>query len=233
VVGPQTWLKNSSGWRPAQTGLYLSAGLNAVRSTARLVTLFNFPLAIVAGWLLWRSLDWPLVGDATIFHFIAGQFHMGAVPYRDIFDINMPLTYYIHAGVVAIGGMGDAAWRAFDLTAAVVMSGLILMLVWPAGRAVALLAMLIVLVTHLLLGPYAAGQRDFLMSIPALAAALASAKAAEDHERSRLYLLLVGAFAMTAASIKPSVCCSCCCPFSQSWNEFGVSPCGLSSEPLE
>jgi hypothetical protein len=60
------------------------------------------------------------------------------------------------------------------------MSGLILMLVWPAGRAVAILAVLIVLVTHFLLGPYSAGQRDFLMSIPALAAALASAKAAED-----------------------------------------------------
>jgi hypothetical protein len=46
-----------------------------------------------------------LVGDATIFHFIAGQVQMGAVPYRDIFDINMPLIYYIHAAVVAIGGM--------------------------------------------------------------------------------------------------------------------------------
>jgi uncharacterized membrane protein YqjE len=32
------------------------------------------------------------------------------------------------------------------------MSGLILMLVWPAGRAVAILAVLIVLVTHFLLG---------------------------------------------------------------------------------
>jgi hypothetical protein len=151
---------------------------------------------------LWRS--WPLVGDATIFHFIAGQFQMGAVPYRDIFDVNMPLTYFIHAAVIAIGGMGDAAWRAFDLTAAVLVSGLILMLVWPAGRAVAMLAVLIVLVTHFLLGPYSAGQRDFLMSIPALAAALASAKAAEDRERDHFYLTLVGVFAMTAASIKPS-----------------------------
>jgi hypothetical protein len=106
-------------------------------STATLATLFSLPLAIVAGWLLWRSLDWSLVGDATIFHFIASQFQMGAVPYRDIFDINMPLIYYIHAAVVAIGGMGDVAWRAFDLTAAVIMSILILMLVWPAGRAVA------------------------------------------------------------------------------------------------
>jgi hypothetical protein len=173
-------------------------------STARLATLFNLPLAIAAGWLLWRSLDWPLVGDATIFHFIAGQFQMGAVPYRDIFDINMPLIYYIHAAVVAIGGMSDVAWRVFDLSAALLMSGLILMLVWPAGRAVAMLAVLMVLVTHFLLGPYSAGQRDFLMSIPALAAALASAKAAEDKGHGRFYLMLVGVLAMTAASIKPS-----------------------------
>jgi hypothetical protein len=145
-----------------------------------------------------------LVGDATIFHFIAGQMKMGAVPYRDIADINMPLTYDIHAAVVAIGGMSDVAWRAFDLTAAAVMSALILMLVGPAGRAVAILAMLAVLVTHLLLGPRAAGQRDFLMSIPAVAAALVSARAAEDHKRRWLYLLLAGAFSMTAASIKPT-----------------------------
>jgi hypothetical protein len=54
----------------------------------------------------------------------------------------MPLIYYIHAAIVAIGGMSDVAWRAFDLTAAVLMSSLILMLVWPAGRAAAFLAVL-------------------------------------------------------------------------------------------
>ena len=48
-------------------------------SNSRFVTVFNLPLAVVAGWLLWRSLDWPLVGDATIFHFIASQFQMGAI----------------------------------------------------------------------------------------------------------------------------------------------------------
>ena len=129
---------------------------------------------------------------------------MGAVPYRDIVDINMPLTYDIHAAVVAIGGMSDLAWRIFDLTTAAVMSALILMLVGPAGRAAAVLAMLAVLVTHLLHSAYAAGQRDFLLSIPAVAVALVSARAAEDHEHRRLYLLLAGALAMTAASIKPS-----------------------------
>lgn len=165
---------------------------------------FNLPLAVIAIWLLWNSLGWPLVGDATIFHFIASQMTMGAVPYRDIIDINMPLTYDIHAAIVALGGMSDVGWRAFDLAAAALLSTLIIVLVWPAGRAVAILAVLAVLLMHLLLGRYAAGQRDFLMTIPALASAWASAKAAEDQRRWRVFLALAGAFAMTAALIKPS-----------------------------
>ena len=168
------------------------------------MTLLNVPLAAATGLLLWRSLDWPLVGDAAIFHFIAGQMQMGAVPYRDIVDINMPLIYFIHLAVVAIGGMGDVAWRAFDLAAAALMSGLILALVWPAGRAPAILAALVVLMTHLLLGPYSTGQRDYLMSIAALAAALVSSRAAENPPGRSIELALAGAFAATAASIKPS-----------------------------
>jgi hypothetical protein len=172
------------------------------------VAVFNLLLAIPTVWLLWRSLDWPLVGDASIFHFIANQMAMAAVPYRDIADVNMPLTYDIHAAVVALGGVGDAAWRAFDLAAAALLSVGILALVWPAGRAEAVLAVLTVLLMHLLLGRYAAGQRDFLMAIPALGVAWASARAAEDqrsrHALRHALLALAGALAMTAALIKPS-----------------------------
>ena len=78
------------------------------------MTLLNLPLAAAAGALLWRSLDWPLVSDAAIFHLIAGQMQMGAVPYRDIIDINMPLIYFIHLAAVAIGGMGDVALRSIS-----------------------------------------------------------------------------------------------------------------------
>jgi hypothetical protein len=168
------------------------------------VTGLNVLLAVAAGCLLWRSLDWPLVGDATIFHFIAAQMQNGAVPYRDIIDINMPLIYFIHLAVVAIGGLGDVAWRAFDLAATALVSGLILVLVWPAGRAPAIQAALIVLLIHLLLGPYSAGQRDYLLSIPALAVALVSAGAAENPQRRWIFLLLAGVLPITAAAIKPS-----------------------------
>jgi hypothetical protein len=173
-------------------------------SNSNLVAAFNVPFAVFTAWLLWRSLGWPLVGAAAIFHFIAAQMKMGAAPYRDIIDVNMPLTYDLHAAVIAIGGMSNATWRAFDLTAAAVVSAGIFVLVAPAGRAVAILAMLAVLVTHLLLGPYSAGQRDFLMSIPALAAALVSARTTEDPKHRWRYLALAGSFAVIAASIKPS-----------------------------
>src|SRR5204863_7287448 len=110
----------------------------------------------------------------------------------------------IHAAIVALGAMSDVGWRVFDLAAAALLSVCILLLVWPAGRAVAVLAVLAVLLMHLLLGRYAAGQRDFLMTIPALAAAWASVKAAEDQGRWRTFLGLRGAFAKTAALIKPA-----------------------------
>ena len=67
-------------------------------SNANLVTVVNFPLGIAVAGLLWRSLDWPLIGDAAIFHFIAEQMRMGAIPYRDIYHINMPLIYFITPG---------------------------------------------------------------------------------------------------------------------------------------
>src|SRR5262249_61624657 len=102
---------------------------------------------------------------------------MGAVPYRDIVDVNMPLTYYLDLAVVTIGGTGDIAWRVFDLTAAAVAAVLILMLLWPAGPAAGFLAVLVVLATHLLLGPYMAGPRGFFVSIIAVAAAGAAAPA--------------------------------------------------------
>jgi hypothetical protein len=173
-------------------------------SKSRLVSILNLPIAAITAWLVWLSLDWPLIGDATIFHFIADQFLMGAVPYRDIVDINMPLIYGIHAAIVLVGGMGDAAWRAFDLGAAAIMCALTLMLVRPAGLPVAILAMLVMLATHLSLGPYAAGQRDFLIAIFAVAAAWTSSLATEDPERRRLYVGTTGAFAMIAATLKPS-----------------------------
>jgi hypothetical protein len=128
---------------------------------------------------------------------------MGAVPYRDIVDVNMPLTYHLHAAVVAIGGMSDVAWRAFDLTAAAVMSACIWMLVAPAGRAVATWPCSRV------------GDPSLAWPLLGRTARLSHVDSGPDgrlgvgRDRGRpehrwLYLALTGAFAVIAASIKPS-----------------------------
>ena len=73
---------------------------SSLPAKTRLITVANFALAAAVGLLLWHSLDWPLIGDAAIFHFIADQMRAGAMPYRDIYDVNMPLIYFIHEAVV-------------------------------------------------------------------------------------------------------------------------------------
>src|SRR5262249_56406613 len=35
-----------------------------------------------------RSLDWPLAHDPPLFHYVAARIRAGAVPYRDLFDMN-------------------------------------------------------------------------------------------------------------------------------------------------
>ena len=53
-----------------------NVGSDATISNARLIAVFDAALAAVAGLLIWRSLSWPLIGDATIFQ----SFHDKAVP---------------------------------------------------------------------------------------------------------------------------------------------------------
>src|SRR5262249_62428749 len=57
-------------------------------------------------------------------HYVAWRLTDGAVPYRDLFDMNFPGVYLLHLFVVRALGPGDLAWRIFDLT-------------WLAGAALA------------------------------------------------------------------------------------------------
>src|SRR3972149_6003591 len=71
--------------------------------------------ALSVAYLGWRSLGWPLIPDAPLFHYIGWLLAEGAVPYRDVFDVNMPGVYLLHWALVATVGPGDVVWRLFDL----------------------------------------------------------------------------------------------------------------------
>ncbi|MBM3217368.1 MAG: hypothetical protein FJZ38_01570 [Candidatus Rokubacteria bacterium] len=130
-------------------------------------------------WLGWASLGWPLIHDAPILHYIAWRILDGAVPYRDLFDMNFPGVYLFHLGVVRVLGTGDLAWRAVDLGVTGVAALLVALMAAPWGRVAAIGGALFFAAYHLAGGAWNAGQRDFLLCPLLLAGALGVVRWAE------------------------------------------------------
>jgi hypothetical protein len=159
--------------------------------------------AALALYLGWRSWGWPLIHDAPLMHYIAWLVAQGAVPYRDVFDMNVPGVYLLHLGVITLLGEGDRAWRLFDfawlgLTAAALFGFSRRMGdVW-SGLGAALLFVLY----HLSGGAWRAGQRDFLLALFLVLAAWGAARAWESGG-ALLPLLWGGLAAGAGIMIKP------------------------------
>jgi hypothetical protein len=161
--------------------------------------------------LVWRSLPWPLVHDAPIMHYVASRIAAGDVPYRDLFDMNMPGVYLLHLAILRTVGAGDFAWRVFDLAWLGAGAGAIATFVAPWGRRAAAAAALLFAAYHLAGGPWQSGQRDFLLSPLLVAGALGVARWAESDAGARpLFSLAWGGLALGAAlSVKPHAMLLC------------------------
>jgi hypothetical protein len=158
--------------------------------------------AALALTLAWRSRSWPLVHDAPILHYIAWRIGDGAVPYRDVFDMNQPGVYLLHLAALKIFGAGDAAWRAFDLVWLTLTALAVGVLAAPWGAAAALGGAAAFATYHLAGGAWQAGQRDFLLCPFLLVGVLGAARWLEG--RGRLASLACSGAAMGAAvTVKP------------------------------
>jgi hypothetical protein len=159
--------------------------------------------AALAIYLGWRSWSWPLIHDAPIMHYVAWLVTQGAVPYRDVFDMNVPGVYLLHLGVISLLGEGDRAWRLFDLA----WLGLTAAALFGFSRRMGdawsgLGAALLFILYHLSGGAWRAGQRDFLLALFLVLAAWGAARA---WESGGAYgpLLWGGLAAGTGIMIKP------------------------------
>lgn len=160
-------------------------------------------LAGLAADLAWRSRGWPLIHDVPIMHYIAWRIGEGAVPYRDLFDMNFPGVYLLHRAVLGLGGPGDLAWRVFDL-AWLAATGLALAaFAVPWGGVAAAGGALLFALYHLAGGAWQAGQRDFLLGLFLLGGALGVTRWVEGHGRSRRPLLAGGLALGMGITIKP------------------------------
>lgn len=153
------------------------------------------------------SFGWDLIWDQAFMHYIAWCITDGAVPYRDIFDINFPLAYLIHIFIITVLGDGDVGWRVFDISCLAIISLLSALYCRRFGRLCAVLAPILFASFHLSNGPLLAGQRDYYLLVFVMGGLLCLA-AFFDRQRIRGVLgagILLGA----AVCIKPFVGALC------------------------
>src|SRR5436190_18808294 len=155
--------------------------------------------------LAWRSRGWPLIHDVALMHYVAWRIGEGAIPYRDLFDMNQPGTYLIHLAVLRALGGGDLGWRLLDLGWLAATAGAIALFAAPWGALASAAAALLFATYHLAGGAWQAGQRDFLLCVFLIAGALGVTRWLESAAGARARVaLLCGGLALGAAmTIKP------------------------------
>jgi hypothetical protein len=131
---------------------------------------FGCSLAISVAAFVITTIHWPLVGDASLIHYICFMMDHGMSPYRDLGDMNMPGSYMIEWSVIHTLGSGALAWRIFDFSLAaaamVFMIAIALPYDWFAGFFAGSLFML----SHGRDGIHQAGQRDLTLAVLLIAA---------------------------------------------------------------
>jgi hypothetical protein len=131
--------------------------------------------------LVW-SWHWPLVGDASLIHYISFLIERGWAPYRNLGDMNMPGSFLIELAAMHLFGMGARAWRLFDFSLlALASAAFFAILNRPSGRQndrtmgrgnwfAALFASALFALIHLRDGLAQGGQRDLTMAVCLLGA---------------------------------------------------------------
>ena len=150
----------------------------------------------------WHTVHWPLVGDASLMHYVAFLIDHGLKPYRDIADINMPGAWLTDYVVIHALGGGPLAWRVFDLLLAGVALASMTAIAGPASRLAGIAAGATFTLVHLQDGLYEAGQRDLVIAVLVLAAYAALFRATRNG--SSAWMFTFGLTAGLAATIKPT-----------------------------
>jgi hypothetical protein len=112
-----------------------------------------------------RSFRWPFIHDAPLMHYIVWRILSGAVPYRDVFDMNMPGTYLLHWIALRGFGVSDLGFRLFDFVWLALTSTALYLFCRPFSRWAGAIAALFFFSFHLSQGALSMGQRDFLLCV--------------------------------------------------------------------
>ena len=180
-----------------------SGAANATTDPGRLIGVTTALLFLLLGILSAYSLTWKFEHDAPVMMYIALLIErMDLVPYRDVFDMNLPGSYLAYSAIGRLGGYTDLGGRFGDLI--ILAATLTINWRWlrPVSPRAALLGSALWGSLYLSLGPLVSLQREHLLLLPLLGSvAFASKRSMSGTARS----LTAGVCLGLAATVKPQV----------------------------
>lgn len=173
----------------------------------RLARLFRISLAasltVCALTFFLFSWRWPLVGDASLMHYIGFLIERGWAPYRDMGDMNMPGSYLIELAAMHLFGIGDLAWRFFDFSLLAITSASFFVITGRNRSLAAFFAASLFILVHGRDGLAEGGQRDLIMAVCLIAATAFLFTAV--RKRIVWPIAIFGLLSGIAFAIKPTV----------------------------
>lgn len=159
-------------------------------------------LAICCILYVFFSRHWPLIGDASMVHYLVLLMRHGMAPYRDIVDAQMPGTYLLDWLVIHVFGGGAVGMRIFDLMLCLGATVAMLWIAGPRDRVAGFFAGALLALLHGRDGIPQTAQRDLIIAVLMLLAFAAAFHAVRRNQGT--WMLAFGLCAGVAATIKPT-----------------------------
>jgi hypothetical protein len=111
------------------------------------------------------TIHWKWMWDTQVMHYIVLLLKHGKVPYKDIYDINMPGAYLTERWAIGIFGSGDLGWRLYEFTLLGAMTLAMIVIALPYDWLAGLFAGVLFMLQLGSLGPWQAVERDEVMTV--------------------------------------------------------------------
>lgn len=194
-----------SNYRPNVTSRLMALQIGDVRQIAPLFAVATILAVGSIGFLL-ATYRLGLAGDTAEMQYVSLQILHGLAPYRDVFEINWPMTYAFHIVEMLVFGKSDLGWRLFDYVILTTIVALLLSCFEKGKRAAAVIAASLFTIFHVLYSGHGGfGERDYVMLLPLSVFTWAYCRAMHRSTgRARAHLLIGGLFLGLAVFVKPT-----------------------------
>jgi len=147
------------------------------------------------------TLQWPLIGDASLIHYVVFLLDSGQKPYSQIADVNLPGAYLVDWLVMHVFGSGALGGRLYDYLLSLISAWAAWRIAPERFRHAGIFAAGMFFLLHARDGAKHIGQRDWTMAVLVLLAMVAWLRSGANND-ARLRFA-AGCLIGFAAEIKP------------------------------